>query len=200
MLFLIPMLLPFLLFYKWGGFTVIHSHKIIFNISNITGVLTVIGFWFLPFTLQKMKCIKLKLFIFMGILSFILGIFYKPVWSQYFNLGSFTGFTFHAIEVSSKLNEFIPWLITIILTFSGLSCLVLIFRDVTEDYKKIFCLIILFFLLIYSFHILIGERHLIHLLVLIFALTLTKLNTRISLIWFISMIFIGTIYFFYWFY
>ena len=50
MLFLIPMLLPFLLFYKWGGFTVIHSHKIIFNISNITGVLTVIGFWFLPFT------------------------------------------------------------------------------------------------------------------------------------------------------
>jgi len=86
LLFLLPLLIPLLLFYIWGGLTKLTSYEIEFSIWNITGILTVIGFWFLPFTIQKMKCVKLKVFIFIGILSLILGLFFKPLWSQYYGL------------------------------------------------------------------------------------------------------------------
>ena len=199
-LFLLPLLIPVLLFWKWGGFTVISSHRIVFSICNITGVLTIIGFWFLPYTLLRIKYLKLRVYIFTGIVSLILGLFFKPMWSQYYDLGNFTGLTFHAIELSKSLGEFIPGLLTIILTFSGLTCLVLVLNNLNKEWERIFGVIILFFILIYSFHILIGERHLIHMFILIYALTLTKVNKQTAIIWLIFMILIGTTYFFYWFY
>ena len=199
-LLILPILIPFSLFWKWGGFTIISSHRIVFSIWNITGVLTVIGLLFLPYTLQRIKYLKLRIYICIGIVSLILGIFFKPMWSQYYDLGNFTGFTFHAIELSKSLSDFIPGLLTIVLTFSGLTCLLLILNDLNKEWERIFGIIILFFILIYSFHILIGERHLIHLFILLFALTLTKINKQMSIVWLICMIFIGTTYFFYWFY
>ena len=199
-LLLLPLLIPFSLFCMWGGFTIISSHKIVFSIWNITGVLTVIGFWFLPYTLLRIKYLKLRVYVFTGIVSIILGLFFKPMWSQYYDLGNFTGITFHSIELTKSLGEFVPGLLTFILTFSGLTCLLLLLNDLNKEWERIFGTIILFFILIYSFHILIGERHLIHLFILLFVLTLNKVNKQMSIVWVICMILIGTAYFFYWFY
>lgn len=198
-LFILPLTIPISLFGKWGGFSVISSHKIIFSIWNITGVLTIIGAWFLPYTLLRMKYLKLWVYIIIGAVSIILGLFFKPMWSQYYDLGNFTGLTFHVIELSKSLGEFVPGLLTIVLTFSGLTCLLLILNDLNKEWEIIFGTIILFFILIYSFHILIGERHLIHLLILIFALILTKVDKQTLIIWLMCMVLIGSSYFFYWF-
>jgi hypothetical protein len=196
----VPALIPLAIFYRWGG--LVHPnfnvHKLSFFPTALTGMLVVTGFYFWPFILQSFK--KLQLWVIGCALTggMILSIAFKPAYNDFNGPGIFNGIVYHLIDILAKKMAWVGTAVTIF--FSGMGLLI-IYK--LAEQKKTFFESILFtacLLLIaaYSMNAIIGERHLLPLLFLLFFLVLPKLQLNIARAYLPCMFVFGAGYFIYW--
>lgn len=201
-LFLIPLILPLLIFIGWGGLTHpnFRIHTISFYPSTIVGIFFVTGFYFFPLLLQNYNIIKIKEILFSILLSFILIIFFKPIFSHHQGAGIFTGLTHHFIYIISKFSNTLSILLMLLLSSMGVLILIKLYKMLHSpiEYFLYFTLIILIF--VFTFNTIIGEKHLLPFITFLFLLVLPKTQKKYYRIYLIFLPLLGLIYFIYWYF
>jgi hypothetical protein len=198
--FSMPISLPLILFFFWGGLT--HPNYIAwgtnFQFENLTSVLVVLGGTLFPILIFKLSSLnKIKLAVSL-LLSILLVIFVFPLWVNAPTVGGILGYTFHSLAIIDKYSTISAFIIKVVLCFLGIGSL-LIFYDFKENNKTKF-LYILFIIMVFGFSLnkLPSERHMLPLVTLGYLLAFSS-NTKISILtfWLSIQIIIGSVYFYY---
>lgn len=192
----IPLTSPILLFIFWGGLT--HPnydhHAIAFSPTNITSIITILGFTFLPIFVFKLSDIvnNKRIFYFLAV-AFLLSIFLTPTWANGAGPGKISGLTFHGLEIISNYSLTTKYLLQVILIISGLEILFQLFKL----NNKTLLVMAIFFLIGFSFNVVLSERHLLPLIILVFLSLLQKQSNKLLSFWLPYQATLGCIYFYY---
>gem|GEM_PF-2259661 len=197
----IPLLLPLWLFVKWKGLLhpMSQCHNISFHIENLTAVFTVLGLVFIPFVISLKKIDKKTIFIFAPV-SLILGIFFAPQWGDSQGPGIFPGITFHILHIIENFSPIFSTALNVILVFFGLLLIYSMFDYVENDWEKQLFFIGILLIGVYSFNTILGEKHLLGLVTVLFLLIIPRLKQFTLKAYILGMSVIGTLYFSYWLY
>ncbi len=196
-LFTLPMLLPLGLFIGWGGLT--HQnfrvHAIGLHLTNLTGLLASLGFFFFPFILLTRQRIDIKSGSILFFVSLILVLFFSPLWQSGPAPGMISGITYHGLEIvrgfSSPLKLFLE---TLLVTFGLLLLKVLMHK---KSRLSLEILIIILFIIGYCFNSYFSERHLIPVEFFLYLLVWEKVEWQEARFWLVYQFFIGSSYFYY---
>ncbi len=195
-LHLLSLTLPFVLFFTWGGFTHpnYQRHTIAFSPTNVTSILAIIGFIFIPYILLNIKEIfrsrRLYLFAFIALL---LSFFFTPIWANRAGPGNISGLTFHGLEIISAYSTVLKYFFQVIIIVFGLE---VIFTAVCRE-KKCLIIILFLFLIGYTFNILLSERHLLPLMFVLLILILNDIPKKMLFSWLPYQFLLGSVYFYY---
>ncbi|MGA9120207.1 MAG: hypothetical protein WB699_12655 [Bacteroidota bacterium] len=199
---LVPMILPLLLFLRWGGLTHpdFRFHSIGFYPPTIVGILFVTGFYFAPFLLQSYKALTRGKVILALTLSVVLVFFFKPTFSNHQGPGLFTGITHHLIIAAGKIHPAFSVVMMIGLTCSGILVLVELITQLSSEWDSGIFIACALFAIAYTFNTLIGEKHLLPYTVFLFFLILPRIRKPVALFYPVAMAVLGMSYFVYWFF
>ena len=103
--FLLPFILPLIVFVLWGGLTHrnYRSWGTGFSFVNLTGVLVTLGSVLFPYMIFNIKEIKVRGLITLLFLSVLLVLFAFPVWVNQPTVGGISGLTFNFLD---KVNDY----------------------------------------------------------------------------------------------
>ena len=204
-LFFLPLLLPLLLFVKWGGISNKNfpEHTVSFSfisLTNVTAILAILGGLFFPLIFEKMSKIKFKLALIFFIVALLLTIYASPHWHLVGGKGMISGYTYKVINTIITYIPTFAFILELILIFFGLLTLFLLYTKRNEN-KIINDYYILIIILIAGFipFGMLSERHLLHLIFLVFLIVFYKIRYRSTkLVILAYQIILGSIYFYYW--
>lgn len=197
--FFIPLIIPAVLFIKWGGLT--HPnwrmHSPVIDISHVTAIFVIIGGVLFPYVIQSIQWSKATLIIL--ILSFVLTFFFMPEWAPKGDAAAVTGYTYHFLEKVKEISSFAAGIIQLVLCFAGIFTLFKLYKDKNGELENILFHSIIFFGIIFSLNTVFAERHLLPMITALLLLVLP----RIKMLWFkftwtVFQIIFGCIYFYYW--
>ncbi|HLX12437.1 MAG TPA: hypothetical protein VKS81_06450, partial [Bacteroidota bacterium] len=198
-LMLIPVLLPFIIFIKWGGLT--HPnfarHALSFHMSTVVAILFVAGFYFSPFAVQSIKSFGLKGLTAAIIASAGLVLFFKPEFSDKPGGGVFTGAVHHLIVLSGRVSAYLPTIFMIILVFSGLIVFFELLKSLKDRFEVTLFISSIALAFAYTFNELIGEHHLLGMMAFMFILVLPRIRSGWRLPYVLGMATFGISYFVY---
>lgn len=201
LLLAVPLILPFALFFYWGGLTHpnFRSHTLAFYPSTVVAILFVTGFYFSPYIFFRRKKIKSVEAIASLSFSILLVTVFKPVFSDFQGPGLFTGLVFHLITIPGEIHPFISSILMTALTSLGVLVLVELVKSLKS--RSDFALITMAagLLLAYSFNTQIGERHLSGLMMILFLLLLPRMKET-RWLYPAAMTIAGIGYFAYWYF
>jgi hypothetical protein len=195
----IPLLLPLYIFSRWGGLTHpnFQYHSLGFYPSTIVGILFVTGLYYFPFLLLTLrKATKAEILV-GGLLSILLVVAFRPQFSSQQGAGIFVGLTNHMISLTGKMGGIFPVVVMIGLVFCGIQILVRLFRDLSMGREYMLFLAALLLAIVYVFNTLIGERHLIGYITILFLLVLPRIRGKIGLLYLAAMACLGISYYIY---
>ncbi len=198
----VPLVVPFLLFTFWGGLTHpnFRDHAIGFYPSTIVAILTVTGFYFAPFLLQSVRDHTKKRVIVGAAISIILVLLFRPAFTDRYGPGAFAGFTHHMIALTGQVHPFMPVLLTILATLSGLLVLLEVWNRLSLHYEFFLFACCLLLAAAYSCFTFIGERHLLGYMVFLFLLVLPRIRKPLNKLYPAGMAVLGVGYFVWWFF
>ncbi len=204
LIFSFPLIIPLLLFISWeglvpGNFAQYKVTTALISLSNLTVMTVVFGGLFLFFVLDNYKKIKiswLSVYLFSAIL---LNAFFNPQWDIISGPGKISGYTYHALEYLNVWG-FLPGLfIKIVLSAIGISTLHLLFLSLTDRNDKLYYVLIILFIIGFTFSTPLSERHILPLVILLYLLLFPKIKNKLIIkIWLVTQILIGSVYFYYW--
>jgi hypothetical protein len=199
-LYLLPFVIPFILFINWGGLTHPNSAlwNVSFNVVNVTSVFIAMGSTMFPFVVYKYKAIKKTEFIVIISMSLILTIFLYPKWNNVPEPGGISGLTFHFIDIVVQKSILIALILKVSLCAAGISLLIIFYKSVKEAYDLLLFIFWVVLILGFCLSNIISERHLLPLVITsyLFAFTLIS-EERFYKVWSLIQFFIGGIYFYY---
>lgn len=201
LLLAIPLLLPAVLFFYWGGLTHpnFSSHSLAFYPSTVVAILFVTGFYFSPYIFFRRKKIKTVEAIASLFLSILLVMAFKPVFSDFQGPGLFTGLVFHLITIPGKIQPLITSFLMTGLTTLGILVFVELVKSLKSRSDFTLITVVAFLLLAYSFNTQIGERHLSGLMMILFLLLLPRMKET-GWLYPVAMTIAGIGYFMYWYF
>ena len=199
LLFILPFVLPGILFLIWGGLT--HpsyaAWGAAFSLKNLTGVLAVLGSCLFPFLIYKIRDTNLKILTLFFVLSFLLVFFYFPLWVSAPTPGGISGYTFHVLSIINSYSSLVGFIAKAFLVFLGISSFYIFYKMISED--KIRLLYIIFIILAFGFTLnqLPSERHLLPLIVCAYLLVFSgELKPSVLRIWLLLQVITGASYFY----
>lgn len=209
---LTPLILPLAVFISWGGLThpkyqlaspVFSIKTDIFKtlpVRNLTSVLTIIGFYFIPFSFFKIREIKLKWLLPIILLCLLLSVFNIPEYSSHQGFNKITGLVHHLLQLSESIFTYAVIPLRFILVFSGMICLYFVFSLKKSKIGSFLKWLLLFFLFIFLGDHFLSERHLLAMMVLLFVfLKDFYIHKNIYTGWVVLMAVCGLIYTIQWF-
>lgn len=192
------LLLPSLLFLKWGGLT----HKnfsgfnpVAFAPTNITAILAIVGFNLSPYILYKV--IKERKFYWIpAVAALVFGVFLTPRYEHYMYEGAIVGITFRVIDAVAMHSEVGTRLIASCFVYLGMLTLYEVVRIPERSIEiRVQQIAVLLFSILYVFTSHIGERHMVPMVFLLYLMLLPRLeNRKILYIWAAVQFAIGVIY------
>lgn len=197
----LPLIVPFLLFFKWGGLTHpnFREFTLAFYPSTLVAILFVSGFNYMPYLLQSIRQINKWEISIASLLSIILVLLFRPTFISYGQgAGLFTGLTYHLITISEKIHPSISAFLMMGLVCSGILIFIKLFKSISSGFDYILSASSLLFILAYLTFTQIGERHLLPLSMIIFFLILPRIRNSYAKLYMIFMATIGIGYYFYW--
>jgi len=200
-LFLVPLIIPLILFILWGGLT--HPswrfHDPNIDMTHVTASLVIIGGAFLIFTVDKIKSLHVIPAMIIFLASIILVLLFSPNFGDRGWYGQVTGYTYNFITKLKSISYFLSTLFQIALCFSGLFIFYKLASDIVDSSEKLLYISSIFFIVVYFFDIVYAERHLLPLITLLFLLTIPRIQTKWLLkIWIVFQVIFGSYYFYYW--
>jgi len=201
LLFFVPVIIPILLFILWGGLT--HPswsfHEPALDITHVTASFVIIGGVFLPFAADKIKSLQLIPAGIFLLISLILVVFFSPSHSEYGWQGQVTGYTYNFITRLNALSYFISVLFQILLCFSGVFIFYKLTGGLTSSIDRLIFICALMFIIVFSFDTVYSERHLLPLIILLFLLTIPRIQSKWLLnLWIAFQVIFGLCYYYYW--
>jgi len=229
--FILPIFILFFpLIFFWKGLVPPHFnfHSVGFDLTKITSILISIGVIAFPFVLYDLVKNNtntfqnrniIKILISFTIVTLILILFFYPTLEKRGGFGKITGMTFNFINLISDYNLFIGFLLKFTFLFSGILFLYLLIINPSNvkkpfkhserfldyfnlpDFISLLKILVLFFVIGFSFNILLAERHLLPLIVTILFLSLINFNNKLILrLLLLIYLIVGTSYFYYYLY
>lgn len=197
----IPLLIPFLLFFTWGGITHpnFSSHSLGFYPTTIVAVLFVLGFYFFPYLLLSAKRISVKEAIAAICVAVPLVWKFSPEFSEFQGPGKFTGLVFHLITLFGKIHYSLVPLVMSVLVGAGLLVMVRLIQNLHTVFEYTIALIAGLLFLSYCVNTQIGERHLSGMMLLLFLLLIPGIR-KAGLFYSAFISLLGISYFFYWYF
>ena len=194
-LFYLPFIIPAALIWYWGGLT--HKnfdfHKISFQLTNVTSVLTIIGGVTFFYFIDKLKSVNIKYYLVTLLLATVLVLFFSPVRMEYGGAGQIAGYTFNFLEKVSFLSVFLSKSLQIFLCSTGLYLFYQLHFEIKSNLQSILFYITIILALIYFFNTVLSERHLLPLIACILLLILPQIKSKwIIYIWVFFNIIFGT--------
>lgn len=201
LLLAIPMIVPLLLFKRWGGLTHpnFRFNSLDFGPTNLVGISFVTGFYCSPYVLQSLRRINKWELSVSAVLSVLAVLLFRPKFSDVDQgPGIFTGITYHIIIIAGKIHPIVTILMMMALTCFGLLVFIKLFKSLSSEFEYILAASCSFLILAYTFNTQIGERHLLPFIIILFLLVLPRIKKPYTVLFpaFVAMIGIG--YFFYW--
>ena len=198
--FLIPFILPLIVFLLWGGLTHpnYNSWGTGFSFVNFTGVLVTLGSVLFPYTIFNIKEIKVQGLITVLFLSVLLVLFAFPLWVNQPTVGGISGLTFHFINKLNDYNGTVSFIFKLLFCFLGISSFLIFFKN-SNNNKSWFLLLLYIVLAIgFSLNRLPSERHMLPLITTAYLFVFNLTNKQIILkYWLVYQIIIGSVYFYY---
>jgi len=229
--FILPIFILFFpLIFFWKGLVPPHFnfHSVGFDLTKITSILISIGVIAFPFVLYDLVKNKTntfqnrninKILISFTIVTLILILFFYPTLEKRGGFGKITGMTFNFINLISDYNLFIGFSLKFTFLFSGILFLYLLIINPSNvkkpfkhsvrfldyfnlpDFISLLKILVLFFVIGFSFNILLAERHLLPLIVTILFLSLINFNNKLILrLLLLIYLIVGTSHFYYYLY
>jgi len=145
---------------------------------------------------KKIKISWLAVYLFSAIL---LNAFFNPQWDIIGGPGKISGYTYHVLEYLNVWG-FLPGLfIKIVLSAIGISTLHLLFLSLTDRNDKLYYVLIILFIIGFTFSTPLSERHILPLVILLYLLLFPKIKNKLIIkIWLVTQILIGSVYYYYW--
>ncbi len=202
-LFLLPQLIPFIIFYVWNGFTPhkFSYHNIQFEVTNISAIIIIIGSVVLPFFIFGIKQINIKTSLTASILGLLLVIFFMPGWQNAPAAGKISGYTFHSAALLQ--NIFVPagFIVKCMLAFIGIIAFYFLYKRINNKSDFLLFSLILLFSVGFVFNTLLSERHVLPLIALLYLFLIPKISEKkILRFWVSTQVVLGSVYFYYWLY
>jgi hypothetical protein len=196
LLHFIPLIAPIILFVYWEGLT--HPnysrHSVAFSLTNITSIITIVGFTFLPvFIFNLGDLVKNKRILYYAPAAVLLTVFFTPVWANGGGAGTISGLTFHSLEIISDYSPAIKYLIQVILILSGFEIIFQLFKIKNQT----FLLIVGLFFVGFLFNTVLSERHLLPMILTIYLLVLKNHPKQVLYFWLPAQVALGSVYLYY---
>jgi hypothetical protein len=195
----LPALLPLYIFFRWGG--LVHPnfkvHQLQFLPTNITALLMVTGFYFAPVAFTKIKAADSWKWVFAIFTALMLVIYFMPVYDDLDGPGKFNGVVYHLLHIITGGHKLPMGILMAILVASGL----VVFANLAFVRKNVFewllfCCVVLL-AASYIMSAILGERHLLAMLYILFLLVLPKFEPRIRNFYLPVMVLLGITYYVY---
>lgn len=200
LLFLIPFVLPGILFIFWQG--IVHpsytSWGVSLNLSTGTAVFITLGAVFMPYTVFNLENIKIRQLLLIIFISIFLTIFAYPVWVNQPTQGGISGLTFNFLDNFSVYSSFISFILKTVFAVLGISTFILFYNSTANGKLKLYFFIYLVLGLGFAINKLPSERHMLPLIVIGILLIVQIVKKEYILkLWLIYQIIIGGVYFYY---
>lgn len=198
--FLLPFILPVIVFLFWGG--LVHpsyqAWGTVFGLSGLTGVLVTLGAVLLPYMAFNIKEIKVVVLIILLIVSVFLAEFAFPVWVSQPTAGGITGITFNFLSKVNDFSSVLSFILKASFCFSGMASFVIFFKKIIDDKSKLLYLLYTALAIGFSLNRLPSERHMLPLIVTAFLFVFNQ-ESKASVLkpWLAYQVIIGGVYFYY---
>lgn len=198
--FLLPFILPLIVFLLWGG--LVHpSYRAWgtgYSFINLTGVLVTLGAVLLPYMVFTIKEIKVPGLIISLIFSVLLVVFAFPIWINQPTVGGILGITFNFLDKVSAFSSVLAFILKTSFCFLGMGSFIVFYKK-ADDEKSWFLLLLYIITAIgFSINRLPSERHMLPLIVTAYLFIFNQVNKEIILrYWLGYQAIIGSVYFYY---
>lgn len=197
-----PLIVPALLFLAWGGLAHPNYQERWLGIypSTAVAVLTVTGFYGAPILFQERRRLRRGVVALALIVSAVLTVAFKPAFTDRYEPGAFAGMTHHIIDLTARIHPFIPFLLTLGLTMSGVLVVITLWKTLSRPWHHFLYASCMLLAVAYSFVTYIGERHLLGYIVFLFLLMIPHLRRPLLWAYPMGMAALGIAYYFWWFF
>ncbi|MBK7630201.1 MAG: hypothetical protein IPJ23_05800 [Ignavibacteriales bacterium] len=198
--FILPFVLPMIVFLLWGG--LVHpaysAWGTEFSLNRLTGVIVTLGAVLLPYMVFNIKEDKAAELLIILFLSVLLVVFAFPVWVNQPTVGGISGITFNFLAKVDGYISVLSFLLKVLFCFAGISSFVVFFRK-ADDSKSWFIFLLYIVLAIgFSLNRLPSERHMLPLVVTAYIFIFNRINkNNILKYWLGYQVIIGSVYFYY---
>jgi hypothetical protein len=179
-LFLVPVIIPILLFILWGGLT--HPswnfHGPVIDPTHVTASIVIIGGVFLPFAVDKIKSLRLIPAVIFFLISLLLVLLFSPNHGEYGWQGQVTGYTYNFFTKFNGVSYLFSMLFQTILCFSGLFIFYTLAGDLHSSTERLIFISSLLLIVVFFFDTAYSERHLLPLITLLFLLTIPRIHSK----------------------
>jgi hypothetical protein len=199
-LLLAPLVVPTALFAAWGGITHVNFrvHSVMFSPTNITAILFVIGFYFLPYLLQVRREIPWGHWLIAFVASLAVVTWFRPGYSDVQGAGLFTGVVLHLVEIVRTRQPLAAAALLTMLVVSGLLTVWTLARSLRDSWERLLFVIASVLTVPYWMSSQMGERHLLGMMVVLLILVLPRFDD-VPARWYSALVgLMGVSYFCYW--
>ena len=198
--FLLPFVLPLIVFLLWSGLTPpgLRFRNVEFSFESFTGVLVTLGSMLFPYMIFNIKEIKVRGLITILFLSVLLVLFAFPVWVNQPTVGGISGLTFNFLDKVNDYNGLVSFILKSLFCFLGMGSFIIFFKK--ADDKKSWFLLLLYVVLAIGFSLnrLPSERHMLPLITIAYLFIFNRVNKKfIYKYWLAYQVIIGGVYFYY---
>jgi len=199
---IIYLIIPFWIFYNWGGITNdrFRFYGVSLTLENVVSVFLIIGVYLFPYFFSEIKKLNKYIIIVSLIISILFVIFYFPDYSIDLYKGSFSGLVFKSINMTSRVYYLLPRIISVFLVAIGIIVVSNFTFKKKNDVDIILYISSLFLIIIYLFSEVLFEKHLLPLVFFLMILYLPTVKTKILNMCSYMMVILGLVYYFYWFF
>jgi hypothetical protein len=199
-LFILPFILPLVVFILWGGIThpAYRYWDAEFNIQNLTSIFIVLGSAMLPFLIFSVSGIRKLHLVILLPLSVLLVLFAYPEWVNEPTVGGISGYTFHSLALVGNFSSISSFLLKVLLCMLGIASLFILYKKTGNDKNRLLYFLFLFLVIGFCFNKLPSERHLIPLVSMAYLIAFSLINkVFIYKVWLVFQLIIGSVYFYY---
>jgi len=200
LLFILPFILPVMVFIFWGGLT--HpSYRYWgaeFHIQNLTSVFIVLGSAMLPFLIFSIAGIRKSHMAILLSLSVLLVLFASPEWVSEPMVGGISGYTFHSLAFIGNFSSISSFILKVILCLLGLFSLIILYNKSGNDKNRLLYFLFITIAIGFTFNKLPSERHLLPLVSIAYLISFSFIKKEVIYrVWLVFQVIIGSIYFYY---
>lgn len=212
LIFLLPLVLPLLLFYSWGGIT--HPRYQPYAVSgpglqaflnnippaNFTAILAICGFYLFPLTIMRVHQLKLSWIATAAVASLLLAVFNSPEYSSSQGFNQVTGLVYRLLNTLYITSPFVKTVAESVLVFSGLTSVYSILALENNSARVIIKLTAAGLFIVLMLNSLLSERHLVSLVVfLLLMVPAFALPKKMLVTWVVLFAILSNLYAYNWF-